>query len=79
MGFRTYYQFAQFTHEQLSEVFNPEDIRSTSDWVELHTLKPDTFVMKKTEEFLTASKVRTALDKCPINGTQYECCLQAML
>ena len=60
------------------EVFNPDDIRGTTDWVNLHTLKPDTFKMKKTEEFLIADGVRVALNRCPITGIQYNCCLRAM-
>ena len=78
LGFRTYYQFALFTHEQLSEIYKPEDIRGTSDWADLHLLKPDKFEMKKTETFLTTSKVRRALEKYRLTGIQIDCCLQIM-
>ena len=78
LGFRTYYQFALFTHEQLSEIYKPEDIRGTADWADLHLLKPDKFEMKKIETFLTASNVRRALEKCRLSGIQIDCCLQIM-
>ena len=78
LGFRTYYQFALFTHEQLREIYKPEDIRSTADWADLHLLKPDKFEMKELETLLTTSGVRRALQKCRFSGIQINCCLKTM-
>ena len=78
LGFRTYYQFAKFTHEQLSEIYKPEDIKSTADWADLHLLRPEKFEMKELETFLTASGVRRAFQKCRLSDIQANCCLKAM-
>ena len=78
MGFRTYYQFAKFTHEQLSEIYKPKDIKSTADWADLHLLKPEKFEMKELDTFLTASGVRQAFQKCRLSDIQANCCLKAM-
>ena len=78
LGFRTYLQFAKFTHEQLSEIYKPKDIKSTTEWVDLHLLKPEKFEMKQLDTFLTASGVRQAFLKCRLSGIQANCCLKAM-
>ena len=78
LGFRTYLEFAKFTHEQLSEIYKPKDIKSTADWANLHLLKPEKFEMKELDTFLTASGVRQAFQKCRLSGIQANCCLKAM-